>query len=73
MIFIGATQDEYFRAVEEASGKVLWEVKLPAGGHATPMTYLGKDGKQYVLIAAGGQGSFGTGTGDSLIAYRLKP
>jgi quinoprotein glucose dehydrogenase len=73
VIFIGATQDQYFRAVEEASGKVLWEVKLPAGGHATPMTYLGRDGKQYVLIAAGGQGSFGTGTGDSLIAYRLKP
>jgi quinoprotein glucose dehydrogenase len=72
VIFIGATQDQYFRAVEEATGKVLWEVKLPAGGHATPMTYLGKDGKQYVLIAAGGQGSFGTGTGDSLIAYRLK-
>jgi quinoprotein glucose dehydrogenase len=72
VIFIGATQDQYFRAVEEASGKVLWEVKLPAGGHATPMTYLGRDGKQYVLIAAGGQGSFGTGTGDSLIAYRLK-
>jgi len=73
VIFIGATQDQYFRAVEESSGKVLWEVKLPAGGHATPMTYLGRDGKQYVLIAAGGQGSFDTGSGDGLIAYRLKP
>jgi glucose dehydrogenase len=73
VIFIGATQDKYFRAVDEASGKVLWEAKLPAGGHATPMTYQGNDGKQYVLIAAGGQGSFGTGTDDSLIAYRLRP
>ena len=73
VIFIGATQDGYFRAVEEQSGKVLWEVKLPAGGHATPMTYRGSDGKQYVLIAAGGQTSFGTGRDDSLIAYRLKP
>jgi quinoprotein glucose dehydrogenase len=35
------------------------------------MSYQGKDGKQYVLIAAGGQGSFGTGSDDSLIAYRL--
>ncbi|HET7086249.1 MAG TPA: membrane-bound PQQ-dependent dehydrogenase, glucose/quinate/shikimate family [Rhizomicrobium sp.] len=72
VIFIGATQDGYFRAVEEKSGKVLWEVKLPAGGHATPMSYRGRDGRQYVLIAAGGQSSFGTGRDDSLIAYRLK-
>ena len=72
VIFIGATQDKYFRAVDEASGKVLWETRLPAGGHATPMTYLGKDGKQYVLINAGGASGFGTGAGDGFIAYRLK-
>jgi quinoprotein glucose dehydrogenase len=73
VIFIGASQDKHFRAVDEATGKVLWQVTLPAGGHATPMTYLGRDGKQYVLIAAGGQPGFGTGEGDSFIAYRLKP
>jgi quinoprotein glucose dehydrogenase len=72
VIFIGASQDKHFRAVDEATGKVLWQVTLPAGGHATPMTYLGRDGNQYVLIAAGGQPSFGTGIGDSFIAYRLK-
>jgi quinoprotein glucose dehydrogenase len=72
VIFIGASQDQHFRAIDEASGKTLWQVKLPAGGHANPMTYLGRDGKQYVLIAAGGQGSFRTGTGDGFIAYRLK-
>jgi quinoprotein glucose dehydrogenase len=72
VIFIGATQDKYFRAVDEATGKVLWETKLPAGGHATPMTYLGRDGKQYVLINAGGASGFGTGAGDGFIAYRLK-
>ena len=72
LVFIGATQDKYFRAVNEADGRVLWEVKLPAGGHATPMTYRGKDGHQYVLIAAGGNGGFGTGKDDALIAYRLK-
>ena len=55
------------------AARCLWQVTLPAGGHATPMTYLGRDGKQYVLIAAGGQPGFGTGEGDSFIAYRLKP
>jgi quinoprotein glucose dehydrogenase len=71
VIFIGASQDQHFRAIDEATGKTLWDVKLSAGGHANPMTYLGRDGKQYVLIAAGGQPSFGTGLGDSFIAYRL--
>ncbi len=73
VVFIGATQDKYFRAVDVSSGKTVWETQLPAGGHANPMTYLGKDGKQYVLIAAGGSGGFGTGSSDSFIAYRLKP
>jgi len=73
VIFVAATQDKYFRAIDERSGSVLWETKLPAGGHATPMTYLGRDGRQYVVINAGGAGGFGTGQGDSFIAYRLKP
>jgi quinoprotein glucose dehydrogenase len=72
VIFIGATQDKHFRAIDEATGKTLWDVALQAGGHATPMTYLGADARQYVLIAAGGSGGFGTGESDSLIAYRLK-
>ena len=72
VIFIGASQDKHFRAVDEATGRTLWQVALKAGGHATPMTYLGRDGKQYVVIAAGGQPGFGTGTDDSFIAYRLK-
>jgi quinoprotein glucose dehydrogenase len=72
VVFIAASQDGYFRAIDEASGKTLWRVKLPAGGHANPMTYLGKDGQQYVLIAAGGNRSFRTGSGDGIIAYRLK-
>lgn len=71
VVFIGATQDKYFRAIAEADGRTLWRDRLPAGGHATPMTYLGRDKRQYVVIAAGGNGSFGTGADDSLIAYRL--
>jgi quinoprotein glucose dehydrogenase len=50
---------------------VLWEAALPAGGQATPMTYLGRDGKQYVVIAAGGHGKAGTRQGDSLVAFAL--
>jgi quinoprotein glucose dehydrogenase len=53
------------------SGKQLWEARLPAGGQATPMTSLGEDGRQYLLVVAGGHGSLGTKAGDSIIAYAL--
>ncbi len=72
VIFISATQYQYFRAIDEKTGAILWEERLPAGGQATPMTYRGADGSQYVLIAAGGNAPFGTQTGDDFIAYRLK-
>ena len=70
MIFIGATADDYLRAVDENTGKVLWTARLPAGGQATPMTYA-MDGKQYVVIAAGGHSGLGTRTGDYVVAYAL--
>ena len=44
---------------------------MPAGGQATPMTYRGNDGRQYLLVAAGGHGSLGTKAGDYVIAYAL--
>jgi quinoprotein glucose dehydrogenase len=71
VIFIAATQDQYFRAIDEATGRVLWETRLASGAHATPMTYRGQDGNQYVLVAAGGNPSFGTSAGDALIAFKL--
>jgi membrane-bound PQQ-dependent dehydrogenase (glucose/quinate/shikimate family) len=71
LIFIGATQDEMFRAIDTRTGKVLWQQKLPASGHAAPMSYRGRDGRQYVLIAAGGRSLRDKG-GDHFIAYRLK-
>jgi quinoprotein glucose dehydrogenase len=53
-------------------GKDLWKARLPAGGQASPMTYLaGNNRKQFVVIAAGGHGKLGTSLGDSLIAYSL--
>jgi len=71
LIFIGATADDYLRAFDERSGRELWKVRLPAGGQATPMTYLGADGRQYIAIAAGGHGGLGTRSGDSLLSYAL--
>jgi len=69
LIFIGATKDEKFRAFDKKTGKVLWETKLPAGGYATPATYM-VNGKQYVVIAAGG-GKMGTRSGDAYVAFTL--
>jgi quinoprotein glucose dehydrogenase len=57
LLFIGATADERFRAFDARTGKKLWEYKMSASGVAGPMTYIGKDGRQYVVIAAGGPGT----------------
>jgi quinoprotein glucose dehydrogenase len=69
LLFIGATKDEKFRAFDKRTGEVLWETSLPAGGYATPATYE-VDGKQYVVIAAGG-GKMGTKSGDAYVAFAL--
>lgn len=72
LVFIAATNDSRFRAFEAKSGKLLWEQPLEANGHTIPITYLGKDGKQYVAIMAGGGGGFFGGTpGDSVMAFAL--
>jgi quinoprotein glucose dehydrogenase len=52
LIFIGATVDSKFRAFDARTGKELWSEKLDAPAHAIPSTYMGRDGKQYVAIAA---------------------
>jgi len=73
LVFIAATNDRMFRAFDARTGKELWTTELPASGHATPVTYMGKDGKQYVVIAASGGTNIGTGLpiSDALVAYRL--
>jgi quinoprotein glucose dehydrogenase len=70
LIFIAATPDEKIRAFDNYTGKLLWEYKLPAGGYATPSTYE-INGKQYVVIAAGGGGKLGAKYGDSILAFAL--
>ena len=71
LVFIGATNDSRFRAFDSHTGRELWSVKIDASGHATPVTYMGRDHRQYVVIAAGGGGFFGGKPGDSLIAFAL--
>jgi quinoprotein glucose dehydrogenase len=68
LVFIAATRDEKIRAFDEKTGKMVWEYQLPAGGFATPITYE-IDGKQYVVIAAGG--GRGLKPGGSYIAFAL--
>ena len=70
LVFVAASMDGHFRAFDSRTGKVLWEYALPAGGQATPMSYM-LDGRQYVVIAAGGHGKLKTHMGDYLMAFAL--
>jgi len=58
-------------ALDAATGEQIWRDRLPAGGQATPSTYQGSDGRQYLIVVAGGHGSTGTTAGDAIIAYAL--
>jgi quinoprotein glucose dehydrogenase len=58
LVFIAGTIDARFRAFDASTGKVLWESKMDAEGHTSPMTYMGKDGKQYVVIVSSGLNAF---------------
>jgi quinoprotein glucose dehydrogenase len=69
LIFIAASLDDHLRAFDTDTGKRLWEVNLPAGGQATPMTY-SINGRQFLVIAAGGYKGDST-RGDYVIAYAL--
>jgi quinoprotein glucose dehydrogenase len=72
LVFIAAAMDNYLRAFNMETGEELWKGRLPAGGQATPMTYrLRENGKQYVVIAAGGYGRMGTKLGDYVVAFAL--
>jgi quinoprotein glucose dehydrogenase len=70
LAFIAAATDDLIRAIDIETGETLWSDTLPAGGQATPMTYE-QDGRQYVVIMAGGHHFMETPAGDYLIAYAL--
>ena len=71
LVFIGAANDSKFRAYDSKTGKELWAGQIDAVGQSTPITYLGKDGRQYVVIMAGGGPYWGSPAGDSLVAFAL--
>lgn len=71
LVFIGATNDRHFRAFDAKTGKVAWDTALETGAYATPMTYQGSNGKQYVVVVAAGGGYYDRVTGDSVVAFAL--
>ncbi|MDG1891367.1 MAG: PQQ-binding-like beta-propeller repeat protein [Verrucomicrobiota bacterium] len=70
LVFIGAAMDERFHAFDKDTGELLWEHQMNAGGYATPATYM-LDGRQFVVIAAGGGGKPGTRKGDAFYCFAL--
>jgi len=70
LVFIGGTADDYLRAFDVSNGEELWKGRLPAGGQATPMSYVWQ-GRQYVVIAAGGASNIGSKLGDNIVAFAL--
>jgi membrane-bound PQQ-dependent dehydrogenase (glucose/quinate/shikimate family) len=72
LVFIAGTNDSRFRAFDSSDGSLLWETRLEASGHATPVTFRGRaGGKQYVAVAAGGGGYFSKTLSDVVVAYAL--
>jgi len=73
LVFVASSRaDGALRAFDVESGSLLWETSLPAGGHATPMTFATQGGKkQFIVISVGGHGKLGSKQGDYVIAYAL--
>lgn len=69
--WFAGTQDYYLRAFDTQSGKPLWKGRLPVGSQGTPMSYIGADGRQYIVVSAGGARGNKSGEGDYVIAYAL--
>ncbi|MCW3053190.1 MAG: gcd, partial [Chthonomonadales bacterium] len=70
LVFVGGSKDEQFHAFDKATGKLLWTYSLPFGGYATPSTYR-VNGRQFVVIGAGGGGKLRTKSGDTYLAFAL--
>jgi quinoprotein glucose dehydrogenase len=70
LVFSAGTREPLLRAYDAATGEELWKGDLPAPAQATPMTYE-VNGRQFVVIAAGGSGLWGTKTGDAVVAFAL--
>lgn len=71
LVFVAAAMDSYLRAFDVETGRELWKAELPTSAQAMPMTYQGRDGKQYLVICAGGHGKLGTKISDYVMAFTL--
>ncbi|WP_261641245.1 membrane-bound PQQ-dependent dehydrogenase, glucose/quinate/shikimate family [Erwinia mallotivora] len=73
LTFFHGTLDYYIRALNSDTGKELWRSRLPVGGQGVPMSYIGKDGRQYIVVVDGGATRTGTNKnrGDYVMAYAL--
>jgi quinoprotein glucose dehydrogenase len=71
LVFASGGLDSELHAFDVETGRELWQAKLPAGGNAMPMTYRASNGKQYIVIAAGGHDRLGTPLGDYVVAFAL--
>lgn len=72
LVFIGATDDSRFRAFDASTGKELWVTRIDAGAHSAPISFQGKDGRQYIVVTAAGGGFLGDpSAADSIIAFAL--
>jgi glucose dehydrogenase len=71
LVFVGATIDRRLRAFDAEKGALLWETTLEASAHATPMTFMGRDGRQFVVVAAGGGGLLQSPPGSKIVAFAL--
>jgi glucose dehydrogenase len=58
LVFIAGTIDKRFRAFDSHTGKMLWETMLDSEGHTSPVTYMGRNGKQYVVVVSSGVNAF---------------
>ncbi|MFV0409762.1 MAG: hypothetical protein ACK5LJ_08750 [Paracoccus sp. (in: a-proteobacteria)] len=72
LLFFGGAMDHYLRVMDSETGDILREIPIPVGATATPMSFIGEDGKQYIVISVGGASSaVAAYRGDCDIAYRL--
>ena len=71
LTFHGGTQDYFLRAYDTETGRLLWRGRLPTGAQSTPMTYIGPDGRQYIVITAGGARYNPNDWGDYIVAFAL--
>jgi quinoprotein glucose dehydrogenase len=70
LVFIGATGDDRFRAFDVKDGRELWSAELPTSAFAVPMSYA-VNGRQYVVVAAGGHAFIYPKPGDTITAFAL--